>query len=510
MARVIYAITEGTPPFTVELFPSTKPVQVQLSTGIYDFTDVPNGYYTLTVTDALDCQISFPVDVSCSAEQCLICSPTELFSYAKSSTVVDDTIYIGGRGVNPYIVRFYNINDLSQYTRVQVMGVGSISQGLEAVGYSSLYNKLYFGARDNYSGNLAIIEVDPVTLAYVIHVIPMLSATMFGLGVDEDYIYGGNATEFFKIRMSDWSVVQSSDFTAEGFVNAYAVKVNPIREQFYVTNKGGGNLFAVVSMNDVSNFQIVDLTTYVYSPSDDIAFYDDGITCRVYVAGEYPLVYGAVEVNVTNGNSLTGISLLPAKGLFSYYDSIYSASSDGTLQVFNVNDLSTVGSFDLGTFVAGEITFVAGRLFIANDEATETSKLCEYICIEIPIPDDCDLGGTVYQLTTTTTTAEPTTTTTSSTEEHTTSTTTSSTTEYVSTTTTTSSTEEPGTTSTSTTEEQITTSSTTSSTSSTSSTTSTTSSTSSTTTTTTTVEGCIECEPYFEESTTTTSSTTVP
>ena len=55
MATITYTIAGGTPNFTATLTPSSIPANTHTAGGTYQFTNVPNGTYTLTVTDANDC-----------------------------------------------------------------------------------------------------------------------------------------------------------------------------------------------------------------------------------------------------------------------------------------------------------------------------------------------------------------------------------------------------------------------------------------------------------------------
>jgi hypothetical protein len=55
MAIVSYNILGGAAPFTAELTPSLIPVNTHMTTGTFEFVDVPNGSYTLIIKDSNDC-----------------------------------------------------------------------------------------------------------------------------------------------------------------------------------------------------------------------------------------------------------------------------------------------------------------------------------------------------------------------------------------------------------------------------------------------------------------------
>jgi hypothetical protein len=421
MAIVRYEITEGAAPFTVSISPSYIPNQVKPALGAYYFNDVPNGTYTITVTDSVGCFISFPVYVDCSAEACLDCSPTYLFRYAQSAIAVGDQIFVGERDINPLIVRFTDPDDLSSYDSITTVGMGDLTRGLDSVCYSSVTGKLYFSGRYNSTGSLAIVEVDPTTLAYTIHPILGISGYLFSIDTDGTYIYGGGPSSFFRIRISDW-LLDFETLYPIGYNDTTAVKVNSSRGVFYATSQGGGggafDQLAIVSMTDLSSYTIVSLTGYVSAPSDDIAVYDDGVTCKVYVAGRNNIPnYGGACIETTAGNTVTGIDITPSNGFFIDNTIIYSAGRTGLIETFDESDPSTITQYDLGaSFEIGEIVFISTRLFLTREGDDGIAKLCEYTCIGVE--PDCDLDGEVSDAT-----PAPTTTTTSTTSGGTTTTT---------------------------------------------------------------------------------------
>jgi len=55
MATVEYTIISGEAPFTAELTPSLVPVNIHTIPGTYNFINVPDGGYTLSITDSNGC-----------------------------------------------------------------------------------------------------------------------------------------------------------------------------------------------------------------------------------------------------------------------------------------------------------------------------------------------------------------------------------------------------------------------------------------------------------------------
>jgi hypothetical protein len=398
MGAFTFNIISGQPPFTAGLTPMVVPDKSGLSLGYNFFTGVTEGTYILTITDALGCIYTINLNLLY-----LACSDTDIFKYAISSIVVGNEMIIGERALNPKIIKFHDADDLDLYLSTTVVDVGSITAGLESVCYSSLTGMLYFGARDVLTGYLAIIETDPTTLAYTKHVISPILGDSAIIATDNIYIYGSNNEMFFKIRISDWSIIQTYTFT--GFDAGTAIALNIDRSEFYISSVT--ELLAIVSTADVSSYVTVDISIYVSNASDDLCYYDN----KVYVAGRNPIInYGAVSVNVDTLVA-TGIDLLPSNGLWNYCTKVYSASSDEKIEVFDVSNpaLITTYTFDEAGFIPSEIMFVGERTFVANWGDVGVAKLCEYMCL----PIDCTTTTTTStsSTTTTSTTIAPTTTT---------------------------------------------------------------------------------------------------
>ena len=428
MGTITYNITSGQEPFTAVLTPpiGSPYIETGLSLGVNTFEGIPEGSnYTLTVADSRGCTwVIEDIDFFYIA-----CSDTDVFQYAHSSIVVNDVMFLGERKSSPYVVRFPNPDDLSVYTRQAIPGVGSAGQGLESVCYSSSTEKLYFGARDSATGYLAIVEVDPDDVSvYTVHVITSPSpiiADLFVITTDGTYIYGGTDEVFFKIRISDWEVVQTTNFIASGFTDSHGAAISIDRGLFYVSSQYGVSKLAIVSMTDISSYTIVDLSAHVSHPTDDICVYDDGDVCKVYVAGEWSYVgNGAASVEITNGNLVEGIELLPSYGLWEHCGIIYSAAISNRIQWFDVDNPSVKAEAYIESgYIPNEILIINNRLFATKWAALGSAKLCELFCVNV-VCNTTTTTSSTSSTTTTTTTIEETTTTTTSTSSTTTTTTT--------------------------------------------------------------------------------------
>jgi hypothetical protein len=207
------------------------------------------------------------------------------------------------------------------------------------------------------------------------HEIP-IDAYRFAMNTDGNYLYGGTYDSFFKISLSDWSYETHTVFPT--FSESHAVQVNPSRNQFYVAAQSNVNLLAIVDMDDLSSYTTVNVYPYANVLTDDLAFYDNGTVCKVYVGGE---LSGSVSVNITDSNSLEAINIDPTYGLFLKGTTIYSPGKYGTIQKFDVSNPSSITTYTLDSgFVPNEILFVNDRMFVTHWGSLTTAKLCEYLC----------------------------------------------------------------------------------------------------------------------------------
>ena len=310
----------------------------------------------------------------------LSCSATNIFQYAHSTIIspFDGAMYIGERQQSPYIVRFPDKDDLSNYTRVQLIGYGDSSHGLENVCYSSVYEKLYFCTVPTGSANLVIVEVEcNAGLSYTAHTFN-ISAYYGVITTDGTYIYGGADNVFFKIRISDWEIVQEASFYSD-FYQPHAAQCNVSRGQVYMTSQGAETKLAIIPTNDIYNYQIVNLSG-VNTLTDDMAYYDNNVNnCKVYIGAE---LSAGVMVDILYNNMQTPLNILPTYGLVISNTTVYSCGISGYIQKFNISNPNNIATYSLGgDFTPNEIMIYNSpeRMFITKWAGPGVAKLCEFI-----------------------------------------------------------------------------------------------------------------------------------
>ena len=314
-------------------------------------------------------------------------SPTGVFNLAHSSVVYNNQLFIGERATNPKIVKFSNLDDLSAYSSITITGTGSASAGLESGFYVSSIDKICFFVRDNTSG-FDIVEVTPSTMAYTIHNFAGITGLSGVANTDGTYIYYANYNSIQKIRVSDWTIVASGSLSAN-MVNPHSIQVNAARGEFYMTGSGSSPIYMMkVNTSDLTYTEI-NLSSYVSHATDDMCFYDDGTTCKVFIGGELSVGingYSGVIVETTNSNTLTSLHIKPSYGLFIDGKRVFNCGLDGYIQIFSVLDTTNISTFPLEGFVPNEILPVPllGRTFFTHWDAT-SSVMAEFY---IPLPDE--------------------------------------------------------------------------------------------------------------------------
>lgn len=92
MEEIIYQIITGVAPFIVELIPSVITPQVKNNVGTYILENIPNGTYTLRVTDGNNCIMEI---------NNIVINTTTTTTTTSTTTTTTTTMYIS------YLVQFW-------------------------------------------------------------------------------------------------------------------------------------------------------------------------------------------------------------------------------------------------------------------------------------------------------------------------------------------------------------------------------------------------------------------
>lgn len=68
MGQIIYQIVSGTPDFTIVLSGPVIVNETKTEIGIYSFDDVPDGAYTLSITDGNGCKEMLYITISSNSD----------------------------------------------------------------------------------------------------------------------------------------------------------------------------------------------------------------------------------------------------------------------------------------------------------------------------------------------------------------------------------------------------------------------------------------------------------
>jgi len=297
----------------------------------------------------------------------LSCSATNIFEYAHSSITVDGMMFIGERKQNPYIIKFDDPDDLNSYTGVTVSDVGNEYIGLENVCSSG--STMYFGTIETTTGYLVIVECG-TDLTFTKHTYPTIDVWNFAITTDGTYIYGGTDYEFFKIRISDWELIQKAKFYND-FTSTHAAAYSATRNEVYLTSQGTTEKLAILDADDIWTYTIVDLSSYTNTLTDDMVYYSN----KLYIGSE---LGGCIIVDLANNNSITPLTISETYGLFLNGTNIYSCKISGYIEKFSVSTPDSVAVYKLESgFTPNEILFVGSRVFVTKWAGPGTAKLCE-------------------------------------------------------------------------------------------------------------------------------------
>lgn len=315
-------------------------------------------------------------------------SVTGIFNLAHSTVVYNDQLFIGERASNPKIVKFSNPDNLTTYTSVTVTGTGTSGSGLEYGYYVSSIGKIVFHGRSQTSGT-DLIELDPSAMTYVKHNFPTISGSFSTSATDGTYIYIANLSYIKKIRVSDWTEVASVALPSN-IQFPHAMAVNAARGEAYLTGSVADPIYmAKINTSDLSYSQ-VDLSAYITKATDDLCYYDDGITNKVFIGGESFVSteqYCGVVVETTNSNALSFIHIKPSYGLFIDGVKVYNVSMDGYVQTFSALDPTNVSTFTLEGYKANEVLALSsGRTFLTHWDATLSTIAEFYVPVPMPTP----------------------------------------------------------------------------------------------------------------------------
>ncbi len=194
---------------------------------------------------------------------------------------VGDRFYVGLRSIvssNPSkLFSFTNLNDISSYQEVTTTGYANI----ESMTYDAVHNRIYAVATATSNVNVfSIISINPDDISdwEAVYTAALSYDTSSAITTDGTYVYGVSYTNppiFFKIRISDWTVVATNTWTNGRRGHAASLVEYADRSELYFTSSFAGGAFAKVNPTDLSYTEIVDL-----AEDGDNGLITDDIYCR--------------------------------------------------------------------------------------------------------------------------------------------------------------------------------------------------------------------------------------
>lgn len=333
-------------------------------------------------------------------------SGTSIFSLAHGNVQIGNKFYIGTRTNPSKIVVFNNPNNLSDYTSVTLPGL----VGLESLTYDSVHHRIYgVGNSSLTPQNLKIYSFDPDNIASYSQVVN--NATLIDNGsssiiTDGTYVYGvtyATPPKLFKIRISDWSLQASRDWTGgPSSGHSSALQVYSDRTELYFGASLGTTAIAKVNASDLSYVEYNFGTTLSFS--DDIYFrYLDDTGGILYIGKE-----GTNTGYALDTRTMTPTAFMAPRtfGYFSDGRDLYATGNLGYLARYIDFDLDSGRFYELPGEIPNEMFFSStGKKFFTNwstpgyiKQYEETNILATSSSVTLTWDVDDPVPETIYEI----------------------------------------------------------------------------------------------------------------
>ena len=296
-------------------------------------------------------------------------SGTGAFTWAHGTLQIGDKFYIGTRNTPGTIAVFTDPNNIQSYTSTTLTGHG----GVETMAYDDVHNLIY--AASTKTDGLEIISINPdnITDWHVVY----SSTTILGGGApaivtDGAYVYGvtnAEQAQFFKIRISDWSLVAVNDWVGAdaghgGQLIKYAdhteLYFSYVLHQLGTSDLDGG--FAKVDPTDLSYTDIRQLGGQITDDMYCQKTSESGSYC--YLQAEDSDV--GFRIN-TASMSKTNFWTPKGYGVFSDGSTLYTLGLSGYIAEYPQFDITSPKVYALPGEVPNEFFHTSGgRKFFTN------------------------------------------------------------------------------------------------------------------------------------------------
>lgn len=232
--------------------------------------------------------------------------------------------YIGSRGFD--IVQRINPNDVMDFQTVHLSPTLLPSDpdyigNIESMCYDAVHDKIYAISANGVKAMIVQIDPDDITdFSTVFHTTAFTFGLSPGIATDgthvyvASYEYGGFYSHLYKIRIIDWTVVQTVTLT--GYANAHSCQMYHFsdRWELYVTCTLSGYSNGVFLKVNPDTLACTAVSIASLNPTDDFAIkYKDETGVTAYVIGEANNLLSIVDtatMTATNVSSMGGFSVI--------------------------------------------------------------------------------------------------------------------------------------------------------------------------------------------------------
>lgn len=242
----------------------------------------------------------------------------------------NDKFYLGTRENPANLYCFNNPTDLTDNQSVVTTGRNQ----LESMVYDSINNKIY-ATSNNADGNLCLLSIDPANISdwSIVYNSGVLDGGASpAIVTDGIYVYGvtnTNPGKIFKIRISDWTLVNSVVVT--GYYSFHAAKLQTYsnRTEIYATTAeldSSEAHFIKILAEDLS-FEIITLANCKTATDDFVFIKENDFGGKCYICFESTLNITVINTELMTYDTYTH-KLGYSFGVFSDGINLYNLISD--------------------------------------------------------------------------------------------------------------------------------------------------------------------------------------
>jgi hypothetical protein len=208
---------------------------------------------------------------------------------------------------------------------------------------------IVFVTTNSFIGDFSILSINPNNINdwQAVYTSNLFYGTSAAIVTDGTYVYGVSYTtpaKFFKIRISDWTLVSSQVWDNGHSGHGASLIQYPDKSELYFSASYYGGAFAKVNPLDLSYTDVVGFGNLITDDMYCRKISDEGATC--YTASEDNSINHLFAID-TKTMTVKTITSLASYGVFSDGSSLFNLAKTGYITKYPNFDLSSPQIFSL-------------------------------------------------------------------------------------------------------------------------------------------------------------------